>query len=133
MSQNAGETGQARDNKYSHLYLPAPCAHPSRRCQGFDLQQHFFRSRRGDIIFANFDPGVAPDQAAQISLASFDVFCTKFENRFWIPIRDQGNTLHFAFHIFLEFLTLEPNSCLDLKLLFPAQSSECHKRTSNLG
>ena len=64
-----------------------------------DFQKHFFRPRCGDVIFANLEPGIFPYQAAQVGLAARYVFCAELEIWFGHPVRYQGHTLHFAFHV----------------------------------
>ena len=65
---------------------------------GFDLYQHLIIAWSGNIVFTDLQARIAPNQAAQVSLPAFNVFCSQFEPRLWIPISDQGNTFHFAFH-----------------------------------
>ena len=42
--------------------------------------------------------GMAPDLAAQVGLAAFDILRAQLETGLGIPVGDQGHTLHFAFH-----------------------------------
>jgi hypothetical protein len=48
-----------------------------------------------------------PDLAAQIRLAAFDILPAEFETGLGIPVRDKGNTLHFAVHSFLLLLCFQ--------------------------
>ncbi len=98
MSQDAGKTRQswieniAILRRLRHMNIRATYA------TGFHLNQNFIISRGGNSIFTNFEAWIAPDLTAQISLATFYIFCSQFETWFGIPISNQGDTFHFSVH-----------------------------------
>ena len=64
-----------------------------------DFNQYFVFPRGRDIEFPDFQAGVAPNQTAQIGLTTFNIFCSKLETRFGVPIRNEGNAFHLSVHI----------------------------------
>ncbi len=102
MSQDAGETGQARVKDVAILFLLGHMNIRSTDAAGFDLDHHFLGSRSRNVIFADLKARVAPNLAAKIGLSTFDIFPAKLETGLGIPISDQGDPWH-GFHDVFSF------------------------------
>ncbi len=99
----AGETGQTGIKNVAVLVRLRHVHIRTADAAGLDLHDHFLRTRRRDVVFADLEARMTPHLAAEIGLAPFDILRSEFETGLGVPICDQSNTLHFPFHSFLLF------------------------------
>ncbi len=111
--EDGGETGQSGIVNIAFLIRLGHVHIRAADSAGLHLHEHFLRTRGGDVVFTDLQPWVAPDLAAQVSLAAFDILGTELETGLGIPVCDQCHALHFAFHNGSPFLGFNTSLSLD--------------------